>query len=81
MGVSIPEGIFEKGILGENNSRFIPRPDREILIGRGIGRGILHRTYRTEHRIIHVGFREILYSKGARKVEELEMLHLHFTPH
>ena len=30
---------------------------------------------------MHVGFREILYQKGDRKVEELVMLHLHFTPH
>ena len=39
------------------------------------------RTFRTERRIIHVGFREIVCRKGARKVKELIILHLHFTPH
>ena len=28
-----------------------------------------------------VGFHEIMYRKGARKVKELVMIHLNFTPH
>ena len=61
-------------------SIYYPNWSKNIIV-RGIGRGIMQKTLRTENVIIHVGFGEIMYCKVYCKVEELVIIHLHLTPH